>query len=231
MEKLEYLRKYSKDVCFVDFSFLSEEIRKTLPKYWINVLSASDVRLKHEILFEEWSKYDYQFQSTLNYLKINLTDVELLFNDGKYSLLYSVKNKSGDIVFYEGGNPLAKELPNNIKEVWHKIPKTFTDWYDQLHNGWVYFASQSNGILPVEDVIILGDLDWGILEEIDSESLPFKLENCIGFFNNGMGDYASIDLNCQNKNMGFIWWHTKPPKLNIEIWPIIDEWTKIGIEN
>ena len=230
MKELEYLRKYSKDVSLVDFSQLSEEIISTFPDYSIRMLSTSNQILQHEILFDEWAKYDYQFQSTLNYLKFNLVGIELILNKGKYSLLYAVKNTLGNTVFYEGRNPYTKELPYHINGLWQLIPKTFTDWYDKMHNGWVYFASQSNGILPVEDIVVLGDLDWGILEEIDAESLPFKLDNCLGLFNNGMGDYASIDLNCEDKKMGFIWWHTKSPKLNVEIWPIIDEWTKIGIE-
>jgi len=230
MEKLEYLKKYSSDISFVDFNLLPEDIKKTLPQYWNNLLSATDDKLKNKILIDEWEKYNYQFQSTVNYLKSNLTDVELIFNNNKYSLLYSVKNKLGNIVFYEGKNPLTKELPESIKSIWDRIPKTFTDVYNQLHNGWVYFASQANGILPIEDVIILGDMDWGILDDIDPNSLPFKLDNCIGLFHNGLGDYASIDIESENKKSGFIWWHTKPPKLNIEIWPVIDEWTKIGME-
>ena len=230
MEKLEYLKKYSSDISFVDFNLLPEDIKKTLPQYWNNLLSATDDKLKNKILIDEWEKYNYQFQSTVNYLKSNLTDVELIFNNNKYSLLYSVKNKLGNIVFYEGKNPLTKELPESIKSIWDRIPKTFTDVYNQLHNGWVYFASQDNGILPIEDVIILGDMDWGILDDIDPNSLPFKLDNCIGLFHNGLGDYASIDIESENKKSGFIWWHTKPPKLNIEIWPVIDEWTKIGME-
>jgi hypothetical protein len=45
-----------------------------------------------------------------------------------------------------------------------------------------------------------------------------------------MGDYASIDLKSQNKKSGFIWWNAKPPKLDIEFWSVVDEWTKMGIE-
>jgi len=230
MEKLEYLKKYSADISFVDFSLLPEEISSTLPEYWRDILSVADTELRHQLLFNEWSKYSYQYQSTLNYLRVNLLKVELIFNNSKYSLLYSVKNRSGNIVFYEGRNPYTKEVPAVIGLIWDSIPKSFTNVYDQLHNGWVYFSSQSNGILPIEDVFILGDLDWGILDDIDAASLPFNLGTCVGFFSNGLGDYASIDLSSRDKNTGFIWWHAKPPKLNVEIWPVIDEWTMIGIE-
>jgi len=230
MNKIEYLKKYSSDVSFVDFTFLPEEIKKTLPLYWNSLLSATDPAIKNKILIDEWEKYKYQYQSTLSYLKNNLSAVDLICTNNKYSLLYSLKNKAGEIVFYEGKNPLTKVLPDNIALIWERIPKTFTDVYDHLHNGWVYFASQANGVLPIEDVIILADMDWGILEDIEASSLPFRLENCVGFFHNGHGDYASLDVESTNQKLGFIWWHAKSPKLNIEIWPVIDEWTKIGME-
>lgn len=230
MEKLEYLKKYSSDIILVAYNDLPVQIQNEFPKYWVDLLAVGSAELRKTIVLNEWSKFSYQFQSTLQYLQSNLVDVELIFHKNKYALLYSIKNKAGSLVFYEGGNTYAKDVPLNIRQVWDKIPATFTDFYDQLHNGWVYYASQSNGVLPIEDVIILGDLDWGFLETIDLASLPFRLENCIGFFNNGMGDYACIDLNSEDEKQGFIWWNTKPPKLNVEIWPIIDEWTKIGIE-
>ena len=229
MEKLAYLQKYSTDVSFVDFSQLTEEITDTFPEYWKAVLSAASTDLSVKILLEEWAKFSYQYGSTVAYLKDHLLEVELIFNRGKYSLLYSVRNKAGGIAYYEGKNPFTKAIPENIKLVWDKIPDSFTGFYDQLHNGWVYFASQSNGLSPIEGVIVLGDLDWGILDDIDAASLPFALENCIGFFNNGMGDYAAIDLNSSDQQQGFIWWHTKPPKLNVDIWAVIDAWTKIGL--
>lgn len=53
------------------------------------------------------------------------------------------------------------------------LPDSFKDIYNDLHNGWVYYASQSNGLLPIEDTLILADEDWGILEEISVETLPF----------------------------------------------------------
>ncbi|MET0571270.1 MAG: hypothetical protein ABWZ79_07565, partial [Pedobacter agri] len=152
--------------------------------------------------------------------------VELIREGNELALIYSLKNLKGEEVYYIGYNSNTKSVPAYFE----RLPQSFREIYDQLHNGWVYYASKTNGLLRIEDTIILGDEDWGILEEIDLTDLPFKLEDCIGLFDNGMGDYASVDLSTENKKTGFIWWHTKAPKLNIEIWPVIDEWTKIGME-
>lgn len=223
MEKTEFLQKYSRDIQIV--SLKNENIRE-LPNYWVEALNKVSSNERKNRIIEEWKKYPYQFQSTTNYLFVNLIDVELVKEKDKYALLYSVKNIKGDEVYYIGYNPLTKTAPQYFSQ----LPSSFKDIYNNLHNGWVYFASKANGLLPIEDTIILGNEDWGILEEIDVNELPFKLDNTVGLFDNGMGDYASIDLNSKNEKEGLIWWHTKAPKLNIEIWAVIDEWTKMGIE-
>lgn len=111
VEKIAYLQKYSGDIKLVDMNSLTVDIKNTLPEYWNKLLLTDDFELRKNILFGEWSKYNYQYQSTISYLKINLTKVELIFNNNKYSLLYSVKNKSGNVVYYEGKNPLDKNIP------------------------------------------------------------------------------------------------------------------------
>jgi len=34
----------------------------------------------------------------------------------------------------------------------------------------------------------------------------------------------------KHKQSGLIWYHDKAPRLDIELWAVIDEWTKTGIE-
>jgi hypothetical protein len=45
-----------------------------------------------------------------------------------------------------------------------------------------------------------------------------------------MGAYVCMDLDSKDKERGFIWYHDRAPKTDIELWPAIDEWTKISIE-
>ncbi|MFC4212409.1 hypothetical protein ACFOWA_14515 [Pedobacter lithocola] len=226
MSKIEYLKKYNSKVEIIAFETLNENQLKNLPEYWKNALSQDSTSKTIDSILTQWKKFPYQFQSTIGYLQANLLEIELLADGDQLALLYTIKNVKGNEAYYIGYNPNTKPLIDYFE----KLPESFKDIYNQLHNGWVYYASKSNGLLPIEDTIVLADEDWGILEEIDVDELPFNLQNCIGLFDNGKGDYASIDLESENKKFGFIWWHTKAPKLGIEIWPVIDEWTKIGME-
>jgi hypothetical protein len=153
---------------------------------------------KIETILSEWDKYNYQFQSTINYLYDNLVDIELAKVNNEILLLYSIKNKVGKEIYYAGNNPKTIKIPNDLKNIWAELPDTIQDIYENLHNGWYYFASESNGLSSVENIIILGEIDWGIMDEI--KTLPYKLENCIGIFHNGLGNYVCYDIKTKDKN-------------------------------
>lgn len=111
-----------------------------------------------------------------------------------------------------------------------KYPKVFEIFMTNFIMAGSILRLNPMGLASVEDLFFLDDMDWGILEEIDVSSLPFSLKDSIPFFSNGMGAYACFDLKSKDKQRGFIWYHDKAPRLDIELWAVIDEWTKIGIE-
>ncbi len=229
-DKLTFLRRYSPNIEILGVSSFDKSQLDMLPSYWQEAFKAHSSEEKLDIILSEWANYDYQFQAVYSYLEDNLIDVDLIRQNNEISLLYSLRNAAGNICYYEGKNPKTKNTPENIRKRWNEIPESFRDIYDELHNGWVYFASQSNGLSAVEDLFFLDEMDWGILEEIDVHSLPFVLSDSIPFFSNGMGAYACFDLKSKDNQSGFIWYHDKAPRLDIELWAVIDEWTKIGIE-
>jgi hypothetical protein len=229
-EKLLYLRKYSRNIEIVNFTDLSENDKTMLPDYWNKAFMKNNVKETIEIILSEWDKYDYQFKATINYLYNNLINVELVKKNKELLLLYSIKDKIGKEIYYIGKNVKTLHIPNNLKKLWDKLPDTIKDVYKYLHNGWYYFASESNGLESIENIIILSQLDWGILDKINQKKLPYKLENCISLFHNSAGIYVCYDIKTENKNNGFIWFKDQEPKNNIKLWPVIDEWTKMGIE-
>lgn len=229
-EKLSYLKRFSSNLELMNLSDLNEEDYNKLPEYWIEALSESTSLNKCKAILTEWEKYDYQFESTYLYMIDNLLDIDLIKQNEEISLIYSIKNASGGIAYYEGKNPLTKIISPEILKIWNDIPESFKDVYENLHNGWYYFASQSNGLSPVENLFLLDEMDWGILDSLDVKSLPFELKKSIPFFSNGMGAYVCYDLDSSDEEQGFIWYHDKSPRLDIDIWPVIDEWTKIGVE-
>jgi hypothetical protein len=230
MEKLVYLRKYAKDIEIINYFQLNENEKSNLPIYWCEAFKEKNMEKTINIILSEWEKYDYQFQSTLSYLHKNLVRIELIKTNNELSLLYSIKNASEKEVYYIGKNPKTLRVRNSLIKLWGKLPNTIRDIYEKLHNGWFYFASGSNGLSSIDDIIILNNIEWGILEQMDIKTLPYKLENCIGLFHNGAGSYVCYDIKSKDKNKGFIWFSNKKPKNNIEMWAVIDEWTKMSIE-
>lgn len=230
MEKLEFLRKYAANIEIIAFSDLTPAEKAKMPLYLSAAFKETDTEAKLKRILAEWEKYTYQFQSTILYLREKLVDIEVIKKGSEISTLYSIKNAAGETVYYEGKLPLTRDEYEAKQPLWNKLRRNIREVYENLHNGWYYFASQSMGISPVENILNLADEDWGILEEIDVNSLPFKLKNCLGIFHNGMGDYVCVDVDSKDEKSGFIWWHTKAPKLDIEFWGVVDEWTKMGIE-
>jgi hypothetical protein len=151
--------------------------------------------------------------------------------DNLYSILYTIKNSKGKYLYYEGRNPQDKFENEELEKSWNNIPDSIRSFYENIHNGFYYYASESMGLVPFESVTYLGDedLDWDIIDDL-KESIQIDLETSFGFFSNGMGDYIAIDYkNCKNDNATF--WSAKiQPKYNINFWNYVDEWIVIGFE-
>ena len=145
-EKLLYLRKYSKTIEIIKYSQLSEKEKKLLPDYWNKAFANNNEKGTIDIILTEWEKYNYQFQSTIDYLKNNLVKVEFAKNNNELLLLYSIKNRIGKEIYYVGKNSKTLNIPNHLNKLWIKLPNTIKDIYKNLHNGWYYFASGSNGL-------------------------------------------------------------------------------------
>lgn len=225
--KINYLKKYHKDVEIVQDGFDGIENLPTSWKQFLNLSSTSD---RINTVMSIWDKVAGKcLSNTILYLKRNLKNVELITYGGKYSLLYSVASKNGEILYYEGGNPLDHQLINELENYWKKFPETVQNFYQDLHNGFTYYASGSMGLYSKCDILYLGDEYWEIVEGRE-DSLEIQLESAFGFFGNGMGVYVVLDaLNCKDDN-ATLWYTSKLPRYHIKFWDIIDEWIVIGFE-
>lgn len=110
--------------------------------------------------------------------------------------------------------------------VWDKLLSELRKFYDTLHDGWCYLASDSMVLVPAKDFLVLDEQDWGILDEID---VDLDLSKVVGVFSNGMGGYVCLNTS-EAPAKGLSWFHDEAPKLTIYFWPTIDEWTVIGIQ-
>lgn len=148
----------------------------------------------------------------------------------RYSILYSIKNQRGKVVYYEGRNPKENFNNDQLEEDWPNIPLKIREFYKNVHNGFYYYPSKSMGLDPLEEVTYLDEYEWGILEDIGEENLKIDLSSSYGFFSNGMGTYVVIDYkNCDHGNAA-LWSSKVEPEYNLKFWDVVDEWMVIGFE-
>lgn len=74
-------------------------------------------------MLEIWKKYvDNEMSNTISFLNKFLIDVEIMEIGNKYSILYSVKNSKGKVLYYEGRNPRETFNNEQIEGDWCEIP-------------------------------------------------------------------------------------------------------------
>lgn len=226
-EKLDYLNKYHKGIQIVQEN--PAEI-KEIPRRWAEILSCGSAADRKRKMLDLWKQYvAVELSNTIGYLEENLEDIELVKYGEKYSLLYSIKAPDHTICYYEGKNPVDSVMPSELQKYWDKFPLKLKCFYENVQDGFYYYASESMGLVPLQDIVIFAEEDWGILGELDMP-LQINLESTFGIFSSGMGGYVAVDmLHCENNN-STLWFTGEQPEYNINFWDIVDEWIVIGFQ-
>lgn len=231
-QKLNYLRKYNQDIRLVPVNEINKIGENLIPNVWRELFKEELVSKRKDALLSLWKKYvGTELRNTISYLNEYLEDIEIMESGNTYSILYTVRNHKGNILYYEGQNPINDFENEELKKYWSIIPGKLREFYENIQNGFYYYASESMGLVPISSVTYLGDddLEWGILEELE-EPLQINLGTSFGFFSNGMGSYVAIDCNnCENSNAIF-WSAKRQPKYNVNFWNYVDEWIVIGFQ-
>ncbi|GAB6088101.1 hypothetical protein [Alkaliphilus crotonatoxidans] len=233
LEKLNFLRKYNQDIRLVSINEVEKIEDGLIPNIWKEIFRYESINIRKDILLNVWEKYvGEELRNTLAYLSEYLEEIDMIEFNNIYSILYTIRNPKGDILYYEGGNPQNKFESHRLEKHWNKMPQSLKNFYENVHDGFFYYASESMGLVPISSVAFLGDdeIEWGILEQLE-QPLQLNLNTSFGFFSNGMGSYIVIDsTNCNNDNAVF--WSTKrQPKYNINFWDYVDEWIVIGFQS
>lgn len=231
-QKLNYLREYNQDIRLVSSSEISNIEAGLIPDIWFELFKEENIIDRKEALLNLWKKnVGYELRNTIAYLSEYLEDIEILECDKVYSILYTIKNPNGDVLYYEGRNPQEEFENSELEKHWDKISVSLKNFYKNVHNGFYYYASEAMGLVPIASVTYLGDddLEWSIIDEL-KEPLQIDLNTSFGFFSNGMGSYVVIDAaNCENNNAAF-WSAKTQPKYNVNFWSYVDEWIVIGFQ-
>ena len=193
--KLEFLNKYTLSKNLKVELLRNDDLDNlNIPQIWKEIFSEENGAKRKEKLLEQWSKYlEKELSNTITYLSKFLEDVELMKIGDTISVLYSIKsNKTGRILYYEGGNPLdsPRQQFDQLKKDWNTLPKEIRNFYTYLHNGFYYYPNKSMGLDAVENITYLDDYEWEVIEEIGSENIGINVKTSYGLFSNGMGSYC-----------------------------------------
>lgn len=231
-EKLKYLNKYTLEKNSNVRLILPEDIKyidtKGLPNEWRELFQEKDTKNRIKLLLEIWKHYLHkELSGTISYLNENLENIELMFVNGRYSILYSIRNSKGTLRFYEGLSPSDKIDNPKLAGVWKEFPLSIRNFYEYVHNGFYDYAFKAMGLVPLNFVTYLNDYEWSIIEDL-SEPLKIDIKTSFGFFSNGMGGYVVYDYKDCNNYKATLWWKDDQPDYDIKFWDVVDEWNVIG---
>jgi hypothetical protein len=222
---LEYVSKYVAEPRIVRKFTEDDALMSDLPEWWRGVLLASGEERIRKTL-GAWEGHRSQLPTVFEFLSAHLQSVNVLVDKACVRLLYELE-ENGRTMFYAGGNPRRKSMTASVQSAWRKLPVDFTRFYDSLHNGWYYLATNSLGPSPSEDFFILDDLEWGILDEIGDPGCDMK--DLLAVYTNGMGGYVALSVEHVRTYGDVLWWKDKAPHLRIDAWAVMDAWTRIGL--
>lgn len=232
-QKLTYLKKYNENVRILTIDEISKLDDNEIPIEWRKLFNHDDIKGRIDLLLKMWEKnVGIELRNTISYLNEHLINVEIMDIEGEYSVLYTIKNSKEDILYYEGRNPQKGQKNIELERLWDKTPSSIQSFYENVHDGFYYYASESMGLVPLESVTYLGDedIEWSIIDDLE-EPIKINLDSSFGFFSNGMGSYVAIDYTNSVDNNATFWSAKLKPKYNISFWSYVDEWIVIGFEN
>lgn len=104
MDKLSFLKQYRKSIEFVSNIDLLNIEKENMPEKWIEIFKETDKIRKKDKLIALWNNVcEKELSNTISYLKENLVEFELIVDNGRYAVLYSVKSENDEILYYEFG--------------------------------------------------------------------------------------------------------------------------------
>lgn len=234
-DKLNFLNKYTLSeelsVSLIESNDIDYIQKDLIPDEWREIFKEKNKSSKISRVLNIWKRYvSNEMSNTIAFLKECLIDVELMAIGDRYSILYSVKNARGKILYYEGRNP--KEYFNNeqLEEDWSKIPDKIRSFYENVHSGFYYYPSKSMGLESLENITYLDDYEWDIVDEIGEHNLKIDFASSYGFFSNGMGTYVVVDYKNSLGDNATLWSSKEEPEYNLNFWDVVDEWMVIGFE-
>jgi len=199
-----------------------DTLHDMIPDSWIDIIS-SPRKLWTTKILDLWHLFKQQLPTFINQLEDRLREVIFFKSDNKYFIGYLVPFNGRDYL-YVVGNPLETD-----RTAMAMIPKDFSDFYEILHDGFVFMSGYSGGPLPSRDFFKLNEYDWGFVEDNKNAFRNFNLAHFFAVFSNGGGGHLCIDIvHPKNVDNGIDWFDNDMP-FEEPFWPLLDAWMEIGI--
>lgn len=136
-----------------------------IPEKWKQIIVENDFTVKKDRVIKLWNTVaKMELRNTIQYLSDHLVSLDLLYDGYIYSLLYGIRYSDSEVSYYEGQLTLDLDNCVELENRWKDLPKSIQRFYEDIHNGFYYYASHSMSMVPVDEVTHLAEYDWGILE-------------------------------------------------------------------
>ena len=226
VNKIEFLNKYNLSSSSVEI--VRDEsliIKAPIPQSWKEALLLDSFEARKEKILSVWKgSASSELRNTISYLGDYLKNIELIYLDGEYSLLYTILTyQTEEEIYYEGKQPCTIEtLKQKFGGDSPIIKQSITEFYTHVHNGFYDYTSKSMGLDSLKNVDSMAEYDWEYMHQLAMDLTPLY-----NFFSNGMGEY--VVLNVENGET-YLWSTKEVPKKQSDFWDIVDEWIVIGLD-
>lgn len=113
-QKITYLKKYNENVRILTIDEIKKLEDNEIPDEWKKILYNEDIKRRINLFMKIWEEnVGVELRNTISYLKEYLTNIEIIDVEGEYSVLYTLRNSKGDILYYEGRNPQKRQKTSN----------------------------------------------------------------------------------------------------------------------
>ena len=170
-----------------------------------------------------------ELRNTILYLEENLLDVNLIKYQGKYSILYSILSSNKKVLYYEGGNCNTTHFPGKLQSKLDNLPSSIVKFYQELHNGFFYYASGGMGLLESNDIVVFDDEEWGILDDL-KQPLKIYLPTTFEYLVLEWADMLQWICLIADSCKATLWFSNRQPEYDINFWDIVDEWIVLGMQ-
>ncbi|MDF2523923.1 MAG: hypothetical protein K0R31_1564 [Clostridiales bacterium] len=136
-QKLDYLKKYMMKKNGSVRLIPNDELYniQSLPDSWYKVFREKNIQKRIQALLQILKKHmGVELRNTISYLEDYLENVEMMKVNNRYSILYTIKNRKNQIVYYEGRCPQTDVENDELRRNWESMPESIRTFYENVYN-------------------------------------------------------------------------------------------------